>query len=129
MTVCVQRLDDLADRIRAHHQHRSIAQLNDRYVVKLAINDRDYPWHHHPNSDELLIVTEGTLRIDFEDGSTRTLRVHDSIFIPAGTVHRTRPDGRAVNLVVEDLETETIMVEPPRTIAARADGRGRIENP
>ena len=109
MNISFSQLDKISSAITEHHKHFQIAALNDKYHVKVAVNDQPYPWHNHPNSDELLIVLEGVLRIEFSGDISHTLNVHDSIFIPKGTKHQTIPIGRAVNLVIEDVDTETIM--------------------
>jgi mannose-6-phosphate isomerase-like protein (cupin superfamily) len=101
------RIRKLTDAVREHHKHVTLATLNRRYIVKAAVNDQPYPWHHHPNSDELLIVLEGRLIVETGDGR-HTLGLHDAVFLPAGVEHRTTPVGRAVNLVVEDEATDTV---------------------
>ncbi len=44
-----------------------IAQMND-YHIKLAKIQGDFVWHSHEDTDELFLVLDGTLRIDFRDG-------------------------------------------------------------
>jgi len=107
--------DKISSTIKEHHKHVKIAALNDKYHVKIAVSDEPYPWYIHPNSDELLIVLEGAIRIEFEDGISHTREVHDSLFIPNGTRHQTIPIGRAVNLVIEDTDTETIFEDSEST--------------
>ncbi len=102
----VKNIRALSDSIQAEHEHVVVASVNDHHV-KLAVNEVDYPWHNHPNADEFFLVTEGELTIEFEDAERVTLRVNDSVVIPAGVVHRTRPAGRAVNLLVEPKNTTT----------------------
>ena len=109
MNISFSQLDEISSEIKEHHKHVKIAELNNNYHVKIAVNDEPYPWHIHPNSDELLIVIEGSLRVEFENDISHTLEVHDSLFIPRGIRHRTIPIGRAVNLVIEDIDTDTIM--------------------
>lgn len=107
MNISFSQLDKISSEIKEHHKHVTIAELNDNYHVKIAVNDEPYRWHIHPNSDELLIVIEGSLRIEFDNGISHTLEVHDSLYIPKGTRHQTIPIGRAVNLVIENINTET----------------------
>ena len=92
-----------------HHEHKELEVLNGS-IVKLAANDRLYPWHFHPNSDELFLVVEGELDIEFKDHSTVTLGVGDLLKIPAGVIHQTRPIGQAVNLLFEATDTITCFV-------------------
>jgi len=41
-----------------------------QHCLRLAVFEGDYPWHHHPTSDELFLVVEGCLLIDLADGRT-----------------------------------------------------------
>ena len=111
MDISFSQLDKISSEIKEHHKHVKIAELNRKYHVKIAVNDELYPWHIHPNSDEILIVLEGKIRVEFEDDISHTLEVHDSLYIPKGTRHQTVPIGRAVNLVIEDIDTETVFEE------------------
>jgi mannose-6-phosphate isomerase-like protein (cupin superfamily) len=81
--------------------------------LRLAAFEVEYRWHFHPDSDELFIVVDGVLEIDFVDAPTLRLEVWDMITIPAGTVHRTRARGRTVNLTFEHLGAATVFVEDP----------------
>jgi hypothetical protein len=55
-----------------------------QHCLRLAVFDGDYPWHHHPSSDELLVV-KGCLLVDLADGRTVNLcfeeRATDTIFV------------------------------------------------
>ena len=44
-----------------------------QHCLRLVVFDGDYPWHHHPTSDELFLVVGGCLLVDLADG--RTLRL------------------------------------------------------
>jgi mannose-6-phosphate isomerase-like protein (cupin superfamily) len=81
--------------------------------LRLAAFEVEYRWHFHPDSDELFIVVDGTLEIDFVDAPTLHLHEWDMITIPAGTVHRTRARGRTVNLTFEHLDAATVFVDDP----------------
>jgi mannose-6-phosphate isomerase-like protein (cupin superfamily) len=81
--------------------------------LRLAAFEVEYRWHFHPDSDELFIVVEGTLEIDFVDAPTLRLGAWDMITLRAGTVHRTRARGRTVNLTFEHLDAATIFVDDP----------------
>ena len=100
----------LARPIRSAHQHVEVGACNDHRAV-LAVNTEPFPWHHHPNSDELFLVLEGTLRLELEGGHRVDLRPSDTWVVPAGLVHRTTPLGRCVNLVFERADAETRFVE------------------
>ena len=81
--------------------------------LRLAAFEVEYRWHLHPDSDELFIVIDGILEIDFVNAPMLQLKAWDMITIPAGTVHRTRARGRTVNLTFEHLDAGTIFVDGP----------------
>lgn len=81
------------------------------HCLRIAVFTGEYDWHFHSNSDELFMVLEGELLIDFQDKDTAVLKPNDSILIPAGTIHRTRALQRTVNLCFENLEADTVIVE------------------
>ena len=93
------------------------------------------PTHRHrvdvgPNGeDEFFLVTEGELTIEFEDAERVTLRVNDSVVIPARVVHRTRPAGRAVNLLVEPKNTATEFRDSRRRVTATVRRRKALSLP
>jgi mannose-6-phosphate isomerase-like protein (cupin superfamily) len=91
------------------YRNQVLCQINTS-CLRLAVMDGEYPWHRHPQSDELFLVVEGTLEIDLADGRILRLQPWQSVVVPAGTVHRTRGIGRTVNLCFEDLAADTIFV-------------------
>ena len=50
-----------------HFSPKIIAQMND-YYFKLAKFQGDFVWHSHPDTDEVFIILEGAMRIDFRNG-------------------------------------------------------------
>lgn len=65
---------------------RVIADLNDSHI-KLAKVKGEFVWHNHANEDELFLILEGHLRIEFRD---RTLELDpgEIVVIPKGVDHR-----------------------------------------
>lgn len=59
---------DKLSRFSDQWQPRVIAEINE-YQVKIVRIEGDFVWHDHPETDEAFIVLDGTLRIDFRDGS------------------------------------------------------------
>jgi mannose-6-phosphate isomerase-like protein (cupin superfamily) len=95
-----------------HYRNVVINRVNES-CLRLATFEAEYPWHFHPDSDELFIVVSGTLEIDLVDAPMLTLQMWDMVTIPAGTVHRTRARGRTVNLTFEHLDAVTTFVDGP----------------
>jgi mannose-6-phosphate isomerase-like protein (cupin superfamily) len=66
-----------------------------------------YPWHRHPEADELFLVLEGKLIIEFKEHEAVMLQPFEIFTIPAGVIHRTRALQRTVNLCFEHTEAAT----------------------
>jgi mannose-6-phosphate isomerase-like protein (cupin superfamily) len=94
------------------YRNQVISRVNGS-CLRLAVFNDVFRWHHHPTSDELFLVVEGTLAIDLEDGTELRLGPWQAVTVPAGTIHRTRAVGRTVNLCFEQLAADTVFVDPP----------------
>jgi mannose-6-phosphate isomerase-like protein (cupin superfamily) len=79
--------------------------------MRLAVFEEEYRWHHHPDSDELFLVVDGKLQIDFAGKDTVELTEWQYVVVPAGTVHRTRAIGRTVNITFEKHGARTVFVD------------------
>lgn len=102
----------LARETRDGYMNRVLTSVNGQNV-HLSVMHEPFYWHQHPDSDETFLVLEGTLIIDFEDGSVE-LHPGQLLTIPAGTRHRTRPAGaRSVNLTVEKAGASTVRCDEP----------------
>ncbi len=108
----VMDLARLAGDAPAGYQNLVLNRVNG-HCLRFAAFDGDYPWHHHPSSDELFLVLEGTLLIDLADGTELRLGPWQAATVPAGTVHRTRTVGRTVNLCFEELAADTVFTGEP----------------
>ncbi len=86
-------------------------ELNGQYV-KLGKFEGEFVWHHHENEDELFLVTEGQIRIDFRDRSV-TLNQGEFIIVPRGVEHRP----------VAEKESCVLLFEPASTL-----NTGNVEN-
>ncbi|MFN8653792.1 MAG: cupin domain-containing protein [Gemmatimonadales bacterium] len=89
-----------------------LSQVN-QHCLRLAVLEGEYPWHYHAHSDELFLVLEGHLFIDFPDAPTLRIDPGQAVTVPAGTVHRTRTDTRVVNACFEELGADTEFVPAP----------------
>jgi mannose-6-phosphate isomerase-like protein (cupin superfamily) len=49
-----------------HWTPKVIAEMND-YQFKLVKIEGEFVWHDHPETDEVFIVVEGSMKIEFED--------------------------------------------------------------
>jgi mannose-6-phosphate isomerase-like protein (cupin superfamily) len=81
-----------------------LANVND-HVVRISVMTRDFHWHRHSNSDEVLLPLEGSLVVDFEDQSM-TVDAGEFVLVPRNVLHRTRPAGdKVVTLSFEHKDT------------------------
>ncbi len=99
---------DLTKDIKEKHANFIVSEVND-HCMRIAVLQGDYVWHFHPDSDELFIVLEGELLIDFKDRGTEAVKPNDSLLIPRGAIHRTRANVRTVNLCMEKTSAETVI--------------------
>lgn len=82
---------------------RLLAELNDQHV-KLARMEGAFDWHAHPEADELFLVVEGAIRIEFRDGRVE-LAEDDLHVVPAGVEHRPVAEETAFVLLFEPAGT------------------------
>lgn len=78
-------------------------------AVKLARLKGEFIWHAHPDEDELFLVLEGRLRIDFrrsgEEASSRSLESGEMLIVPRGLEHRPVATDEVLLLLFEPLGT------------------------
>ena len=81
-----------------------IGELNEQYV-KIAKLEGDFVFHQHEKEDELFLVLEGVLLMEFED---QTIELHpgELIIVPKGTPHRPRAPQ----------EVKVVLFEPRTTL-------------
>ena len=83
---------------------RIIAQMND-YHFKIVKVQGEFVWHDHPETDEVFMVLQGRLEIQFRDGRV-ILREGEMFVVPKGLEHRP----------VAEEECHILLVEPAGTI-------------
>jgi mannose-6-phosphate isomerase-like protein (cupin superfamily) len=86
-----------------HWHPRIIGELNSQ-LVKIAKVKGEFIWHSHENEDELFLVIEGTLWIDFRD-KTVELNPGEMIIVPRGVEHRPRTEGEVKIMLFEPAAT------------------------
>ena len=96
--------EDKLTKISEHWSPKIIAQLND-YHFKLVKVQGEFVWHTHAETDEVFIIVEGELQIDFRDGPV-TLKKGEMFVVPKGIEHKP----------VATQECHILLVEPAGTI-------------
>ena len=87
-----------------HWSPKIIAQLND-YHFKLVKVQGDFVWHSHAETDEVFLVLDGEIRIDFRDGLV-DLKAGEMFVVPRGKEHKP----------FAQKECKIMLVEPAGTI-------------
>lgn len=82
-----------------HWSPRIIAEMND-YQFKLAKVKGEFVWHDHPDTDEVFIVIDGTLDIEFRGGKV-TLESGELFVVPQGVEHKPVTKSECKILIVE----------------------------
>lgn len=85
--------------VTEHWTPKVIASLNGQ-EVKLARLHGEFVWHSHENADELFLVLEGHLHIEFRE-HTVALEPGELLVIPRGVEHRPVAPEEVVVLLFE----------------------------
>jgi mannose-6-phosphate isomerase-like protein (cupin superfamily) len=94
-----------------HWNPRIIGELNGQHV-KIAKLKGKFVWHKHDNEDEMFLVLEGTLQMEFRD-KTVEIKKGEFIIVPKGVEHRP----------VAKQEVSIMLFEPASTV-----NTGELEN-
>jgi mannose-6-phosphate isomerase-like protein (cupin superfamily) len=94
---------------------RIIAQMND-YHFKLARIQGEFVWHSHPETDEVFLVLEGAMRIEFRDAQIE-LVAGEMCVVPKGKEHRP----------VAEQECQIMLIEPAGTLNTGDAGGDRTQ--
>ncbi len=98
-----------AQAVTQEYRNQVLSRVNDS-CLRLAVFQGKYRWHLHPGSDELFVVLEGAIVIEFKDGTSIRIGPLQTATVPAGVVHRTIGIGRTVNLCFEKVQAETVFL-------------------
>lgn len=110
-------LEEKFSRFRDIASPKVVAELNGQHV-KLVRFRGTFVWHSHPNEDELFLVLDGRLRIDFRDRAIE-LGPGEMLVVPHGVEHRPHADDEVRLMLFEPASTlNTGDVRDARTIDA-----------
>ncbi|KPN97526.1 cupin domain-containing protein [Lysinibacillus sp. ZYM-1] len=93
---------NIQEKLAKFHEHWSpkvIAEMND-YQFKLVKVLGDFVWHKHEDTDEVFIVIEGELIIEFRDGEVK-LREGEMFVVPRNVEHKPYAESECKILLVE----------------------------
>ena len=86
-----------------HWSPRIIAQMND-YHFKLVKLQGDFVWHSHDDTDEVFIVIDGEMSIEFREGKV-ALKTGEMFVVPKGNEHKPHSEKECRILLVEPAGT------------------------
>ncbi len=109
-------LRDKLARFSEHWSPRVVAEMND-YQFKLAKIQGEFVWHAHAETDEVFIVVEGEMTLEFRDTSVR-LAAGEMYVVPRGVEHRP--------MAVEEC---CILLVEPRGVVNTGDAGGAYTAP
>ena len=110
-------LSEKLGRIDALWSPKIVAQVNDSQV-KLAKVQGTFDWHSHENEDELFLVLEGRLKLEFRNGDV-WLEPGQLYVVPRGVEHRPVAPEETHIMLIEPVETRnTGDVVTERTVDA-----------
>lgn len=98
---------NLAQKLALFNDHwhpRIVGELNDAHV-KLVKVQGEFVWHHHDHEDELFLVLNGRLHMQFRDRDV-WLEAGEFIIVPRGVEHRP----------VAPEEVHLLLLEPKSTL-------------
>jgi len=113
----VVNLEDKFARFDDHWSPKIIAQLNDYHLKAVKLLGA-FVWHRHDETDELFLVTKGTLVIRLRDRDV-TLGPGELAVVPKGVEH----------LPVAEEECEVLLLEPAGTVNTGDAGGARTALP
>jgi mannose-6-phosphate isomerase-like protein (cupin superfamily) len=87
-----------------HWSPKIIAQMNE-YHFKIVKVQGEFIWHDHPETDEVFIVLNGQLEIEFREGKVG-LKEGEMFVVPKGVEHKP----------VAESECHLMLVEPAGTL-------------
>ena len=97
-------LAEKLDRFSDYWSPRIIARMND-YHFKLVKFQGDFVWHRHEETDEVFIVLEGEMSIEFRSGRV-DLKKGEMFVVPQGEAHKP----------IAEKECRVMLVEPAGTV-------------
>lgn len=103
-------LQQEAAAVTEEYRNQVLNRVNDS-CLRLGVFQGKYRWHVHPASDELFVVLQGAIIIEFKERASIRIGPLQAATVPAGVIHRTIGVGRTVNLCFEKVQAETVFLD------------------
>ena len=118
-----------AERLTKHWTPKVVGQINDQYV-KVAKLKGELAWHKHEHEDEMFLVLQGQLRIEYEDKPAVELSEGDFHIVPRGVMHNPVCAKECLIALIEPATTRhtgDLVMEKTVSIEAQLAGNGDEE--
>jgi mannose-6-phosphate isomerase-like protein (cupin superfamily) len=97
---------NISEKLSQFHDYynpRIIGELNGQQVKAVKLKG-EFVWHHHEHEDELFLVMQGKLKMEFRD---KTLEIYpgEFIIVPRGIEHKPVAEGEVHILLFEPAST------------------------
>jgi mannose-6-phosphate isomerase-like protein (cupin superfamily) len=102
------RLEDALATFSEHWSPRLVGELNGQHV-KLVKLQGTFVWHQHADADEMFLVLNGSLRMDYRTATGQQLQLEietgEFVVVPRGVEHRPSADKECHVLLFEPIGT------------------------
>ena len=92
--------------VKDYFSPKIVTEVNDQYVKIAKIKGQDVPWHNHKDEDELFYIIEGTLLMEIENETIRTMKTGDMFVVPKGINHRVSSIDECSIMLIETKTTK-----------------------
>jgi mannose-6-phosphate isomerase-like protein (cupin superfamily) len=90
-------ITEIAAQLEEYFTHLPVGEVDD-YTAYLSRFKGKYIFHQH-DKDEMYVVLEGEVVIEYADGRSATLKPNDALVVEAGAQHRSISDKGALVLM------------------------------
>jgi mannose-6-phosphate isomerase-like protein (cupin superfamily) len=81
-------------------EYKVIGKMNNHNFTLIKAKDRKLDLHSHPDSDEVFLIIEGKMKLEFED-KLLELKAGEMCIVPKGVVHRPVCETDVTTMLIE----------------------------
>ena len=102
----VINLKEIGAQIPDLYQYEVVARMNNHTFTLVRVKDRTLDFHNHPDSDEVFLVVDGKMKLEFRSKIV-DLNTGDMCVVPKGVEHRPICTSEVTCLLIESEGTLT----------------------
>ncbi len=96
----VVNIKEEASKIDELYEYKIIAQMNNHNFTLVKAKDRILDFHTHPDSDEVFLIVEGEMKLEFKDKIVN-LKAGEMCVVPKGVEHRPICETDVTTMLIE----------------------------